>query len=116
MKNVVILGSTGSIGTQTLDIIDRLSDRLRVVGLAANSNVELVAEQANARGIDCVCIGDKPGLRDELSGRMGRNFRLYQGVEGMCSLAGMPDVDLVVMAVAGAIGILPTQAGFEAGK
>lgn len=115
MKNIVILGSTGSIGTQALDIVDRLPDRLRVIGLAANANAELLANQANGRGVDCVCIGDGLERAGELKERMGRNFQLFQGVEGMCALASMPGVDLVVVAVAGAIGILPTQAALERG-
>jgi 1-deoxy-D-xylulose-5-phosphate reductoisomerase len=117
MKNIVILGSTGSIGTQCLDIIRRLPGKLKVVGLAANNNAALLAEQANAYGVEHVCIGEGAGrlqeLRDKLS---GRNIRAYQGVEGMCELATLPDVDLVVVAVAGAIGIKPTQAALEAGK
>src|SRR5437868_15436723 len=94
MKNIVILGSTGSIGTQTLDIADRLPDRLRVVGLAVRSNVQLVARQAAERGVEHVCVGEGFGV--ELA---GKNFRVYEGVEGMCALASMPGVDLVVMEI-----------------
>lgn len=117
MKNVVILGSTGSIGTQTLDIIARLSDKLRVVGLAANNNVEVLAQQANAHGVSNVCIG-RGGerlqtLRDSLR---VRNPRVFEGVEGMCALSTLPEADIVVVAVAGAIGIMPTHAAIEAGK
>jgi 1-deoxy-D-xylulose-5-phosphate reductoisomerase len=117
MKSVVILGSTGSIGTQTLDIIARLPNKLRVVGLAANNNVEVLARQANTYGVKNVCIG-RGGerlqlLRDSLH---VRNPRVLEGVEGMCALATLSEADVVVVAVAGAIGVVPTHAAIEAGK
>lgn len=116
-KNIVILGSTGSIGTQALDIVARMPGRFRVVGLAANNNVERLAEQANTHGAGDVCIGDGPGLADALGARLaGRNTRVHAGVEGMCALATLPEADLVVVAVAGAIGIRPTHAALSAGK
>src|SRR5437016_12668539 len=117
MKNVVILGSTGSIGTQALDIMSRLPDKLRVVGLAANSNSELLADQAVRFGARAVCIGgglDK--FRDMELRLSGSGVRVFHGVEGMCSLGSMPEANLVVVAVAGAIGIKPTHAAIEAGK
>jgi 1-deoxy-D-xylulose-5-phosphate reductoisomerase len=117
MRNIVILGSTGSIGTQCLDIIRRLPGKFKVVGLAANNNAALLAEQANAYGVEHVCIGEGAGRLQELRDKLGgRNIKTYQGVEGMCELATLADVDLVVVAVAGAIGIKPTQAALEAGK
>jgi 1-deoxy-D-xylulose-5-phosphate reductoisomerase len=117
MRNIVILGSTGSIGTQALDIIGRLPGRFRVVGLAANNNVELVARQANAHGVEHVCIGEGAGRLDALRDCFsGRSVRCYGGVEGMSELATLPEADLVVVAVAGAIGIKPTHAAIAAGK
>src|SRR6266571_6677609 len=114
MKNVVILGSTGSIGTQALDIISRLPDKLRVVGLAANSNGELLADQAVRFGARAVCIGGGLDRYQDMEQRLsGRRIRVFHGVEGMCSLASLPDADLVVVAVAGAIGIKPTHAAIE---
>jgi 1-deoxy-D-xylulose-5-phosphate reductoisomerase len=118
MKRLVILGSTGSIGTQVLDIVRRLPDRLAVVGLAANNNAELLAEQANAFRVPCVSIGSEErleALRSGLADGAG-NPRVLCGVEGMCELAMLPEADLVVVAVAGAIGIAPTQAALTAGK
>jgi 1-deoxy-D-xylulose-5-phosphate reductoisomerase len=115
MKNLVILGSTGSIGTQALDIVSRLPEKLRVVGLAANNNVELLANQANTHRVANVCIGDEsliPALRD----RLDHPAEIVSGVEGMCRLATLAEADTVVLAVAGAIGIMPTHAALEAGK
>jgi 1-deoxy-D-xylulose-5-phosphate reductoisomerase len=115
MKNLVILGSTGSIGTQALDIVSRLPEKLRVIGLAANNNAELLANQANTHGVANVCIGDASRAA-ELKDRLNRPAEIHVGVEGMCRLATTPEADLVVLAVAGAIGIMPTHAALEAGK
>lgn len=117
-KRIAILGSTGSIGTQALDVVRRLPDRFQVVGLAANNNVEMLAQQANEFGAQCVSIGNTARvaeLRQAVAGS-GRNLEALGGVEGMCAVATMPDVDLVVVAVAGAIGIAPTHAALSAGK
>src|SRR5579862_3670921 len=116
-KNVAILGSTGSIGTQALDIAQRLPDKLRVVALAANNRADLLAEQAVEFGVKHVCIGDDPAAIAALRGHLsGRNIEIHSGVGGMCELATLGDVDLVVVAVAGAVGIAPTHAALEAGK
>ena len=118
MKRIAILGSTGSIGTQTLDIIARMPERFEVVGLAANGNADLLAQQANAFRVPCVSIGSeakRDALREKL-GANGRNINIVCGVEGMCEVATLPDADLVVVAVAGAIGIVPTHAALKAGK
>jgi len=117
MKQIVLLGSTGSIGTQVLDIVERMPDRLRVAGLAANNNVDRLAEQAARFGVEHVCIGGGPERAAALRARLpSRSLRLLHGVEGMCTLATLSGVDLVVMAVAGAVGIQPTHAALEAGR
>lgn len=118
MKRLVILGSTGSIGTQALDIVRRMPDKFQIVGLAANNNAKLLAEQANAFRVPCVSIG-RTTLLEELRGLLSSgpgNIRLFSGVEGMCELATLPEADLIVVAVAGAIGIAPTHAALSAGK
>jgi 1-deoxy-D-xylulose-5-phosphate reductoisomerase len=118
MKRLVILGSTGSIGTQALDVARRLPERFQIVGLAANNNVGLLAHQANEFDTPYVSIGSAEqitGLRERLQGG-GRNRTALCGVEGMCELATLPEADLIVVAVAGAIGIAPTHAALEAGK
>ena len=121
MKRLAILGSTGSIGTQVLDIALRLPERFQIVGLAANNNSELLAEQANAFHVPCVSIGntDRIGeLQALLRAKKGTvgNLRVLGGVEGMCEVATLPDADLIIVAVAGAIGIAPTHAALQAGK
>lgn len=122
MKNIVLLGSTGSIGTQVLDIVSRLPEKFRVVGLAANNNLESLANQVNAHAVPYVCIGSGEERAREWQTRWegvssGVSApQIVQGVDGMCHLATLPGVDLVVVAVAGAIGIAPTHAAIEAGK
>src|SRR4051794_24630687 len=103
MKNIVILGSTGSIGTQAIDIVRRLPEQFRIVGLAANANAALLAEQATSLGVRHVCIGEGDGRLEALRhGLAGHEARIFSGVDGMSELATLPEVDLVVMAVAGA--------------
>lgn len=98
MKRIVILGSTGSIGTQTLDMVRRLPDYLRVVGLSARSSGTKLREQASEFGVpdSALALGDDPA--------------------GLTRLATLPGADLVVLSVAGAIGTRATLAALEAGK
>jgi len=117
---VAILGSTGSIGRQTLDVIRRLPDRLQVAALAANSNLELLLEQAeefDVNGVGLLC--PPPQAQSDLPKwleRAGKRLRLYVGVEGLCELVRRSDIDLVVVALAGIIALKPTLAAIEAGK
>jgi len=85
MKNIVILGSTGSIGTQALDIVSRLPEKLRVVGLAANNNSELLANQANTYRVPNVCIGDSERVSD-LRSRLEYPANVHVGVDGMSAI------------------------------
>ncbi len=113
-KRLVILGSTGSIGTQALDIIRRMPGRFEVVGLAANNNAALLAKQAIEFDVPNISIGAEEQAQ-ALRGQVG-NSTVMCGVEGMCELASRPEVDLVVVAVAGAIGIAPTHSALNYGK
>jgi 1-deoxy-D-xylulose-5-phosphate reductoisomerase len=113
-KRLVILGSTGSIGTQALDIVRRMPERFEIVGLAANNNAELLGRQAREFNVRHVSIGDER-RRADVRSRAG-NLHVLAGVEGLCELASLAEADLVVVAVAGAIGIAPTHAALEAGK
>ncbi len=97
MKNIVILGATGSIGTQTLDVVRRLPDFLRVVGLSAYRNETLLREQAANFDVSS----------DNLAWGNGAN---------LVRLATLPEADLVVVSVAGAVGTAATIAALEAGK
>ncbi len=117
MKRLVILGSTGSIGTQVLDVVRRLPGQFEIVGLAANNNTEMLAQQALEFRVPNVCIVNESKL-GELRQRLSANSNLHisAGISGMCEVASLSDADVVVVAVAGAIGIAPTHAALHAGK
>ncbi len=120
MKRVAILGSTGSIGQQTLDVIRRLPNRLQVVALAAHGNLELLLEQASVFGVEAVGLLCPPQQAECTMStwleRAGERLRLYVGVEGLCELVRHPNIDLVVVALAGIVALKPTLAAIEAGK
>ncbi len=107
MKRVCILGSTGSIGTQTLDVIARLPEHLKVVALGAASNGWKLREQAQLFGVSQVALFDESAAKE---------FDVPAGIEAMCDLATSDEVDIVVIAVAGVIGLVPTLAAIKAGK
>lgn len=107
MKRIAILGSTGSIGAQTLDIVRRLPSELSVVGLAAHRSGAEIRSQAAEFGVS------RLALMDESS---ARNHGLPGGMQAVIDLACADNVDLVVVAVAGVIGLKPVIAAIEAGK
>ena len=98
MKRVVILGSTGSIGTQTLDIIRQFPDQFQVVGLAAARNEKLLSEQATEFKVTQTVLFERDGM------------------DSLVALATLDEADIVVVSVAGVIGLLPTFEAIKAGK
>ena len=116
MKKVAILGSTGSIGVNALNVIREMPERLSVFGLAANSNVALVAKQAVEFGAKTVSMFE-PNASTELKARLdGKAVHLPSGVEGLCELAGHPDVDVVLTSLVGGVGFAPLLSAVRAGK
>ncbi len=115
VRGIVLLGSTGSIGTQALDVIRRMPERFRVVGLAAGSNVELLAKQIEEFRPRVASLAS-----EEAAQRLREwNFSGLEVLTGPSSMEEMvtrEDVDLVLNAVVGAAGILPTLAAIKAGK
>lgn len=105
VKRVAVLGSTGSIGVQTLDVVSQHPDRLRVVGLAASRSADKLKEQAARMAVTRLALYEK-GLDDSIPA----------GLDAVCDLACDPDVDIVVVSVAGVIGLVPTLRAIEAGK
>ena len=113
---LAVLGATGSIGTQTLEIVRLFPERFRVVALTANGNAALLAEQARAFRPELVVIGDEDkaqGLRAALG---GLGIEVLAGAEGMDAAATAAGVDTVVAAVVGFAGLRPTLAAIRAGK
>ena len=113
-RRLAVLGSTGSIGRQTLDVVRAYPDRFRVVALAARGNVPLLAEQAREFAPELVvCTGDDPAARAQLDGLLPN---VLYGIEGLAVAATHPDVDMVVAATSGLVGVAPTLAAIRAGK
>lgn len=118
MKAITILGSTGSIGTQTLDIVTSNPDKFRVVGLAAGSNVDLLAEQIRNFKPEIVALGDEAKLGElkEAIALYAHQPKILVGQEGICEVARYGDAESVVTGIVGCAGLLPTIAAIEAGK
>jgi 1-deoxy-D-xylulose-5-phosphate reductoisomerase len=116
MKTISIIGSTGSIGTQVLDVAARMPDKVRVAALAAHRNVRLLAEQAIRFQPELVCIGDENLLAELRELIVGKDIEVMAGAESWNVAATMPNVDKVVISAAGTPGLAPTLAAVEAGK
>ncbi len=115
MKRVVLLGSTGSIGTSTLKVADDLRDRIQVIGMAAGNNVELLVEQAAGYRPRMVSISDA-GKVPALVEACGSGVEVRHGEEGLLALATMPEADIVLIAIVGTAGLQPALAAIRAGK
>src|SRR5262249_2747086 len=100
MKNVVLLGSTGSIGTSTIKVANDLPDRIRLVGLGAGNNIDLLLEQTQEHKPRAISITD-PGKADELRKRLGNSTEVLSGSPGLLKLATMPEADIVLIAIVG---------------
>jgi 1-deoxy-D-xylulose-5-phosphate reductoisomerase len=113
---VVVLGSTGSIGTNCLDVVDRLGDRLEVLGLSAHGSWETLFAQADRYRPRWVTVTD-PETRHRLDpSRLPAGTRLLAGEDGIATMVSDPDVDVVVTAIVGAAGLAGTWTALEAGK
>lgn len=116
MKNIALLGATGSIGTQTLEVVEQNPDRFSVEVLTANNNVELLIEQAKKFQPNVVVIANEekyPVLRDALA---NEPIKVYAGSAALEQVVSMGTVDLVVTAMVGYSGVLPTINALKAGK
>ena len=115
MKNVVLLGSTGSIGTSTVKVAEDLPDQIRLVGLAAGGNSELLLEQTRRHKPAVVSIND-PAKAKELQNTLGTSGTVLCGNEGLLKLATLPEADIVLIAIVGTAGLQPALAAIRAGK
>ncbi|MCK4258696.1 MAG: 1-deoxy-D-xylulose-5-phosphate reductoisomerase [Halanaerobiales bacterium] len=114
MKKIAILGSTGSIGIQTLDVVEQLD--FEVIALTANSSVETLADQAIKYRPKLVVLMN-PEFVDELEYKLqGTDIKILVGMDGLIEAATHPEVDMVVNALVGAVGVLPTLEGIRASK
>jgi 1-deoxy-D-xylulose-5-phosphate reductoisomerase len=115
MKNVVLLGSTGSIGTSTSKVVSDLPAELRLVGLAAGNNVELLLEQTRKHRPEAISITD-PANAQLLHDTVGTSTKVYSGEDGLIQLATLASADIVLIAIVGTAGLLPALAAIRAGK
>ncbi len=115
MKKIAILGSTGSIGTQTLEVVDQ-NDDLQVTALAAGGNVRLMEQQIRKFRPSLVCMGNEEKARELRTLTADLKVRVTAGMEGLLEVATQPQSDVLVTAIVGMIGIRPTIAAMEAGK
>jgi 1-deoxy-D-xylulose-5-phosphate reductoisomerase len=118
VKAITLLGSTGSIGTQTLDIVEQYPDQFQIVGLAARSNVELLAQQIRQFRPQIAAICDSsqlPRLQEALADLTPQPV-LLAGEEGVVEVARYGNSEAVVTGIVGCAGLLPTIAAIEAGK
>lgn len=115
-KKVAILGSTGSIGVNALNVIREMPEQLSVFGLSAHSNAALVAEQAREFEPKAVSMFTPEAARALKSSLNGAAKHLEPGVQGLCDLASHPEVDVVLTSVVGGVGFAPLLAAIRAGK
>ncbi|HEV7925349.1 MAG TPA: 1-deoxy-D-xylulose-5-phosphate reductoisomerase [Verrucomicrobiae bacterium] len=115
MKRVVLLGSTGSIGTSTLKVAEDLPDQIRLIGLAAGNNSELLLKQTLHHRPEAISLCDPRHAR-ELEKTLGTSTRVYAGEEGLLKLATLPGADIVLIAIVGTAGLQPALAAIRAGK
>jgi len=115
MKNVVLLGSTGSIGTSTVKVAEDLPDRIRLLGLAAGNNSGLLLQQTRKHKPEAVSLSD-PAKAKEIQNALGISTKVFSGEEGLIKLATLPGADIVLIAIVGTAGLKPALAAIRAGK
>ncbi len=115
MKNVVLLGSTGSIGTSTVKVAEDLPERIRLIALAAGNNSELLLEQTRKHRPAAISLND-PAKAQELRAALGTACEVFSGTEGLLKLATLPEADIVLIAIVGTAGLQPALAAIRAGK
>ena len=114
MKKIAILGSTGSIGKQTLDVVKNYSDKFEVVAISGYQNIDELVSQAKEFNPKHITVMDKESL--ELLKSAGVESKLHHGIDGLEAIATLSEVDLVVISTVGSIGLRPTMAAIYAGK
>ncbi|GIO53204.1 1-deoxy-D-xylulose-5-phosphate reductoisomerase [Paenibacillus cineris] len=115
MKKLSVLGSTGSIGTQTLDVVSKHPEHFQIEGLAAGSNVELLLRQVHQFRPKKVSVATKE-LAEQVKTQVSPSTEIFYGNEGLVEVAAGTDADTVVTAVVGSTGLHSTLAAIEAGK
>lgn len=118
MKNISILGATGSIGTQTLDVIRNSEEKINLIGITANSSVDKVKEIIGEFEPKYVAMMDENSAKiiEEFCNKEYPNIKVFSGIDGLVKVATLEEIDTVVTSVVGMIGLKPTIAAIEAKK
>ena len=116
MRKIILLGSTGSIGTQTLDVARANPDGIKIVGIAANKSVDKVEQQVREFMPKYVAMFDEEAAKELKVKIADLPVEVFSGMEGLIEIVQVPDADTVLTAVVGMIGIRPTMAAIESGK
>lgn len=115
MKKIAILGSTGSIGTQTLEVVRENKD-IEVVGMAAGNNIHLLEKQIREFSPKVVAVWTEEKAKELRANISDLDVKIVSGMDGLIEIAVLPQIEILVTAIVGMIGIRPTIAGIEAGK
>ncbi|MDD5005199.1 MAG: 1-deoxy-D-xylulose-5-phosphate reductoisomerase [Candidatus Omnitrophica bacterium] len=113
-QNIVILGSTGSIGANTLEVVGRFKDKFRLIGISAGSNIKTLKNQIERFKPEFVAVYNEEKAEQIKKGLKGT--KVFSGLEGVCRLASLRDVDTVVIAVTGSIALLPLLEAIRSNK
>lgn len=112
-RKISIIGSTGSIGTQALEVLEKLQDKFEILALAGGSNIELLAEQVKKFKPKCVCVGKIQNLNNQKD--IFGNTKVLYGSQGLDEICSNKENDIVLVAVSGKIGLKPTLKAIENG-
>jgi 1-deoxy-D-xylulose-5-phosphate reductoisomerase len=113
-QNIVILGSTGSIGINALEVINRFKDKFHLVGISAGSNIKLLKAQVEKFKPEFVAVYDQQGAQDIK--KQLRGIKVFSGLDGICKLVSLSDVHTVVIAIAGSVALMPLLESIKANK
>ncbi len=116
LKRIVVLGSTGSIGVSTLDVVDRYRERFKVVGITAWGNSAVLKGQIMRHRPRVACVMDEERAAELREDPLLKGTKILSGTDGLIETATLEDADMVVSAIVGAAGLIPTFAAVEAGK
>ena len=116
MKTIIILGSTGSIGTNTLDIVQRFPNEFRVAGLTAGNNIDKLEEQIRAFAPRVVAVSQETAAATLRQRCAGLPVEILSGEAGIAQVASLPEAELVISAIVGAAGLVPTLTAIRSGK
>ena len=115
MKHIVILGSTGSIGASTLDVVSKFPHHFSILGLTAGTNAEKLEQQIRTFNPRVVALTSEAAAQSLRTRLTDHPVEILSGEQGLCTVASLPDSDLVISAIVGGAGLMPTMAAIRGG-